>query len=42
MYTLSKVADVNSNQPKIIQHRGGTEEKLISKSNWLGTYSLNT
>jgi hypothetical protein len=41
MYTLSKIADVNSNQPRVIEHRGGVEEKLIIKSNWLGTYSLN-
>ena len=38
MYMLTQEADVRSNDPEKLLKNNGTEVKLPSKSNWLGTY----
>ena len=40
MYALTQEADVNSNYPEKIKLNKGNENKLVSKSNYLGTYRI--
>jgi hypothetical protein len=38
MYTLSRDADVSSNNPKVLELNGGVEQKMITKPGLLGVF----
>ena len=38
MYTMSKIADLSSNDPTVLKTNGGNEQKIISNPGLLGVY----